>query len=136
MYNKILNTETGRMVSVNGRIGRRIIGNYVRFLSGGSNRDDNDPSINLGDTIENFEQLKNILPNDRYDALVDVYHRTANGVWQLNGEWRVLNDEWDEDEKKVWVFEYDDHGDQIDDLCVKLEKEHSDYKLVLKGLVE
>ena len=50
--------ETGRMVSVNGRIGRRIIGNYVRFLSGGSNRDDNDPSINLGDTIENFEQLR------------------------------------------------------------------------------
>ncbi len=36
MYSKIVNPKTGRKVSVNGRLGKRILRNYLIFLSGGT----------------------------------------------------------------------------------------------------
>jgi hypothetical protein len=35
MYSKILNPETNRLVNVNGKIGRKIINNYMSIVSGG-----------------------------------------------------------------------------------------------------
>jgi len=36
MYSQIINPKTGRKVNVNGRLGRRIIRNYLVFLNGGA----------------------------------------------------------------------------------------------------
>ena len=38
MYNTIINPKTGRKVLVNGKLGKSIIRNYIKFLHGGSIR--------------------------------------------------------------------------------------------------
>ena len=38
MYSKIANPKTGRMVSVNGRLGKEILRNYLNVLSAGARR--------------------------------------------------------------------------------------------------
>ena len=37
MYNTIINPKTGRKVLVNGKLGKSIIRNYIKFLHGGGN---------------------------------------------------------------------------------------------------
>ena len=35
LYNKIVNPETGRLVNINGRLGRRVLKTYLTILTGG-----------------------------------------------------------------------------------------------------
>ena len=34
MYNKIINPKTGRKVSIYGKIGKKILNNYIKFIGG------------------------------------------------------------------------------------------------------
>jgi hypothetical protein len=36
MWNKILNPKTGRMVNINGKVGKQILKKYLKMLTGGS----------------------------------------------------------------------------------------------------
>ena len=63
MYRKILNPESGRMVSVNGKIGRKVLNNYINMLGGAQAQS----MLSPGDPIESFEQLVNKVLNTARD---------------------------------------------------------------------
>tara|TARA_B100001094_G_C18141463_1_gene778119 strand:+ start:515 stop:1381 length:867 start_codon:yes stop_codon:yes gene_type:complete len=57
MYNKIINPETGRSVSINGKIGKLIIKKYLDYFIGGTSKDEI-PQDDI--PMNNYESLKEI----------------------------------------------------------------------------
>ena len=57
MWNKIVNPETGRKVNVNGKIGKKVLKNYLNNINGGAVKED---EIRLDEDGESFEFYKSI----------------------------------------------------------------------------
>ena len=101
MWNKITNPETGRKVSINGAIGKKILKNYIYQLSGGAtwgNEDDRTKSHAKGskiiaarkvkksrsDKIKNINRLKKV-KKDKAVREARQATRAARDQWLVEG---------------------------------------------------
>ena len=138
MYNKIFNPESGRMVSLFGKLGQKILKNYLSLLGGATQ---SQGELQIGDTIESIDQVKLLFLTDLaqhygYEVSVRVFKTDHEGeLIEMEGDWRLYDDEWeeDDDEKKLYVFDDADQSGE-NDLVVVMNKDKSKYKLIYNGM--
>lgn len=75
-YNKIKNPKTGRFVSINGRVGRRIIKEYYHFMMGGGQEEEITFTMyyapwcgHCRNAKPEFEKLKKIMVKQPIDGI-------------------------------------------------------------------
>ena len=90
MYSKITNPKTGRKVSINGKIGKRILSNYINII-GGSIKKTNKSCVTNNDCNMGYERC--------YEHVKDYYFRTndehCNYYTGVNGLKPDPNKRWD-----------------------------------------
>ena len=84
MYNNIINPETGKTVSIYGKIGKRVIQRYIGFLNGGGDKDTYPIFSMYGadycgwckEARPHFDNLKNAITNKEsgYESLNGKVH--------------------------------------------------------------
>lgn len=85
MYSKIVNPKTGRQVSINGRLGRQILKNYLIVLNGGT------PNQKVCEVekaaVENLEECINICHGNAPNA-------ETNKIKCINDAQKSARDKW------------------------------------------